>query len=46
VLLGVCDCQGSLLVGSWGDGVRSFTSRVDMTRSGSNGTSPAPRNPP
>jgi hypothetical protein len=44
-LLGVWDCQGSLL-GSGGDGVHSWTSRAIMTRSGSNGTSPAPRNPP
>jgi hypothetical protein len=46
VLLGVCDCQGVLLVGSGGDGVRSFTLRVDMTRSGLKGTSLAPWNPP
>jgi hypothetical protein len=35
-----------LLVGSGGDGVRSFILRVDMTRSGSKGTSLAPWNPP
>ena len=46
MLLGVCDCQGVLLVGSGGDRVRSFTLRVDITRSGLKGTSLAPQNPP